>query len=458
MEFHVREDMAAQAVVVSNQFIDTCMAAANGEYVKVFLYLLRHANDAVQPGISDIADALNHTDADVRRAVAYWEKVGVLTREPEETGASKEAGANRKPETERGPRANRESGVVREAGANRESDASGTEEVGETEAAEESGAAGESGTDRSLDGAADRTAAYGGAPEMTAITAVDPAGNPDGAGRAIGGSGPELTEEIPAINRGEELERLSSNEEFTALLYALQRFLGKTFTQVDCEMFAYLYGGLSMSHELLEYLAQYCRECGHTNRRYMEKVALNWHARGIRTIDEAKLYVQNYSSDITAIRKAFGISGRVLADVELKFVERWFKEYGFDQKLILEACARTIRATGAASFPYADKILAEWKKKGVRKADDLTAIDQERKRNAQTGRPGGNAGGNPVSGTSGRPAAGGAGASGSAGSGGRRTPANRFKNFEERTNHYEDQVWANIRNRKREEDKPDGAQ
>lgn len=418
MEFHVREDMAAQAVVVSNQFIDTCMAAANGEYVKVFLYLLRHANDAVQPGISDIADALNHTDADVRRAVAYWEKVGVLTRE---------------------------------------SDASGTEEVGETEAAEESGAAGESGTDRSLDGAADRTA-YGGDPEVTAITAADPAGSPDDAGRVSGGSGPELTEEIPATNRGEELERLSSNEEFTALLYALQRFLGKTFTQVDCEMFAYLYGGLSMSHELLEYLAQYCRECGHTNRRYMEKVALNWHARGIRTIDEAKLYVQNYSSDITAIRKAFGISGRVLADVELKFVERWFKEYGFDQKLILEACARTIRATGAASFPYADKILAEWKKKGVRKADDLTAIDQERKRNAQTGRPGGNAGGNPVSGTSGRPAAGGAGASGSAGSGGRRTPANRFKNFEERTNHYEDQVWANIRNRKREEDKPDGAQ
>ena len=42
MDLGLKNRMAFQGTVVSNAFIDTYMAAANGEYVKVFLYLLRH--------------------------------------------------------------------------------------------------------------------------------------------------------------------------------------------------------------------------------------------------------------------------------------------------------------------------------------------------------------------------------------------------------------------------------
>ena len=34
-----------EATLVANEFIDRYMAAANGEYVKVYLYLLRHQQD-----------------------------------------------------------------------------------------------------------------------------------------------------------------------------------------------------------------------------------------------------------------------------------------------------------------------------------------------------------------------------------------------------------------------------
>lgn len=47
-------------------------------------------------------------------------------------------------------------------------------------------------------------------------------------------------------------------------------------------------------------------------------------------------------------------------------MKRWFKEFGFDCKLVTEACGRTIKATGTASFPYADKILTGWKEAGVK--------------------------------------------------------------------------------------------
>lgn len=68
---------AVNVTVIANDFIDCYMASANGEYVKVYLYVLRHQRETLD--ISQIADALNHTEADVRRALSYWEKLGVLS-------------------------------------------------------------------------------------------------------------------------------------------------------------------------------------------------------------------------------------------------------------------------------------------------------------------------------------------------------------------------------------------
>ena len=74
-----------EATLVANEFIDRYMADANGEYVKVYLYLLRHSQE--KPDVGQIADALNHTEADVRRALSYWEKMGALTlSSPERSG------------------------------------------------------------------------------------------------------------------------------------------------------------------------------------------------------------------------------------------------------------------------------------------------------------------------------------------------------------------------------------
>ena len=65
--------------MVANEFIDKYMAGANGEYVKVYLYILRHEGQVRDVG--QIADALDHTESDVKRAVGYWVRLGVLEEE-----------------------------------------------------------------------------------------------------------------------------------------------------------------------------------------------------------------------------------------------------------------------------------------------------------------------------------------------------------------------------------------
>ena len=84
-----KNNINTAVTAVSNTFIDEYMGTASGEYVKVYLYLLRHAGKNVE--IPDIAEALNHTEADVRRALAYWERAGVLASEKEEPAAGEAA-------------------------------------------------------------------------------------------------------------------------------------------------------------------------------------------------------------------------------------------------------------------------------------------------------------------------------------------------------------------------------
>lgn len=68
--------------VVENEFIDQHMVKANGEYVKVYLLLLRHFNSPSEAlTISRIADLLECTEKDVIRALNYWKKQGLLEYE-----------------------------------------------------------------------------------------------------------------------------------------------------------------------------------------------------------------------------------------------------------------------------------------------------------------------------------------------------------------------------------------
>lgn len=65
--------------VLENEFIDQYMIKANGEYVKVYLLILRHMNESCKIlSVSRMADILECTEKDVLRALNYWKKQGLL--------------------------------------------------------------------------------------------------------------------------------------------------------------------------------------------------------------------------------------------------------------------------------------------------------------------------------------------------------------------------------------------
>lgn len=65
--------------VIPNDFIDHYMYRANGEFVKTYLCLLRHAAEAAADfSLASIADRMNMTESDVLRALRYWEQEELL--------------------------------------------------------------------------------------------------------------------------------------------------------------------------------------------------------------------------------------------------------------------------------------------------------------------------------------------------------------------------------------------
>lgn len=76
--------------MVSNTFIGHFMADANGEYVKVYLYLLYLASGNGGEGsfsVNGACDFLNCTENDVKRALIYWEKTGLISLTYDEKGS-----------------------------------------------------------------------------------------------------------------------------------------------------------------------------------------------------------------------------------------------------------------------------------------------------------------------------------------------------------------------------------
>lgn len=67
--------------MVSNRFIDCFLPEAGGEFVKVYLLLLRHVSEGGELSVSLMADVLNITENDVLRALKYWEKMKLLRLE-----------------------------------------------------------------------------------------------------------------------------------------------------------------------------------------------------------------------------------------------------------------------------------------------------------------------------------------------------------------------------------------
>lgn len=304
---------------VSNIFLDRYMGDANGEFVKVYLYLLRcmHGSPTgMGISLSDIADRLNLTEKDIVRALRYWNKTDVLN-------------------------------VVFDS------------QTGEPTSVSILALDTDSNSAAAIEPMPVTDAAY----DACSDAADDTASLPD-----------KRTAPEAASYSAAQLKFFSEQEDIKQLLYIIEKYIGKPLTTSDINKILYFRESLKFTPELIEYLVEYCVSNQHSSLYYMEKVALSWYDRGIATVEDAKASSAIYVKRNIPVIKAFGLSDRRLTPVELDFIGRWYDEYGFDGEIITEACQQTVLTLGKPNFRYADRILCKWKSADVHTLDDVKKL------------------------------------------------------------------------------------
>ena len=349
---NISSDIATSFTTVSDIFIDQYMPKANGEFVKVYLYLLRATGSGAGIAtISEIADHFSNTEADIIRALNYWASEGILQVQ---TGADGQIiGINLYSLSVSGMQAaqsNIQSAVADNAAQNN------LQNSVVNNAAQ-----------NNLQNSVVNNAAQN-------ISTVNTRMH-DSVVEKLKSQTPDKAASSQKEYTLDEIKEFRKNPDISELFFIIETYLKHTLSSTDTNMVLYWLDELHFSTDLVEYLVEYCITKGHSSLRYMNKVALGWADAGIKTVDQAKDDAAAHSQIYYSVMKALGITGRNLVDSEVSLINKWVGEYGFDIELVKAACSKTISAIQKPSFEYTDSILANWRKKDVHTLKDVEVLD-----------------------------------------------------------------------------------
>ncbi|MBP3702347.1 MAG: DnaD domain protein [Lachnospiraceae bacterium] len=315
---------------IPNAFIDTYLASANGSFIKVYLYLLRHC--AVTPAdgtgtvlsVSRMADDLENTEADILRALRYWHKEQVLYvafEQDEATSAMK---------------------VTEVTFLPLQTQTQQPEQLPHQPQSEQ------------------QTTHDTITPSQSKVIQL-----------------PKRHHYTPV-----EAEVLQRDMEVSSVLTLVETMMGEPLTSPHVQLILYLMSDLDFSSDLVVHLYETSLNNGKKAPRYLETVALNWAKKGIHTVEEAKAESYQFNTKYNIVTKTLGIT-RQLAPAERAVIDSW-DTYHFSEAIIAEACRRTIMQTGDQSLSYAGKILEDWNKKQVHSLADIEKLDADFKNEKKT--------------------------------------------------------------------------
>lgn len=398
---NISSDIATSFTTVSDIFIDQYMPKANGEFVKVYLYLLRATGSGAGIAtISEIADHFSNTEADIIRALNYWASEGILQLQ---SGADGQImGINLCSLSVSGMQAaqsNIQSAVADNAAQN------------------------------ILQNSVVNNAAQNSLQNDVVNNVAQNISTADirMQDSVVEKLKSQTTDKAASSQKEytlDEIKEFRKNPDISELFFIIETYLKHTLSSTDTNMVLYWLDELHFSTDLVEYLVEYCITKGHSSLRYMNKVALGWADAGIKTVDQAKDDAAAHSQIYYSVMKALGITGRNLVDSEVSLINKWVGEYGFDIELVKAACSKTISAIQKPSFEYTDSILANWRKKDVHTLKDVEVLDANFAKANKASATGSSQGTNAANGSS-KPKS------------NNSSSKNKFNNFNQRNNDYD---------------------
>lgn len=228
----------------------------------------------------------------------------------------------------------------------------------------------------------------------------------EGLGLIMAPAGESPAPELPAGRREDkrpeytraDMVRALEGSEFAGLTGAVEDKLGKKLTTPDLEILLGLYDHLGLPADVIFSLVGFCAE--KTAARYgpgrrptlrqIEQEGYAWARQGIFDQQSAAAHIKKYQRTREAVPRLMallGLEGRKPSPGEERYLAAW-SEMNFDSDVILRAYDRTVLRCKELRWPYMNKILESWHKKGLHTLAQVEAGDRpapERRRDGRRG-------------------------------------------------------------------------
>lgn len=327
----VKSEKKEKFTTISNIFIDRYMPEANGEFVKLYIYLIRLLQDNIGATVSSIADKMSCQEKDVCRGIKYWISKGILDLKYDKAEDTYSITLLKLEEEEEKESSYESDDYLMNIIAfqkNEKKTAAKKEEIAET---------------------------------VNEVTPVS-------------------SETTPVTKKNPSKKRLTQNQlnlklqdpELMDLRDEAEAYFQRELAQEDMNSLIYIHDELHFSFDLCEYLLEYCGEIKKTDSKFYEKVAINWYENEITTRAEAKEFTLRYFTLYGKILEKLGIQWHSINVKEKSFINKWTTTFLFDNAIILKACEIAIvNSPSKATFNYVDGILTKWHAAGVKTLKDV---------------------------------------------------------------------------------------
>ena len=187
---------------------------------------------------------------------------------------------------------------------------------------------------------------------------------------------------LPHYSSEEIAEAVGKNSGCAEFLDSCQQLMGRIFNTSETAVIVGMLDYLKLPQDYILLLCSHAVTMQKTSVRYLEKMAIDLHDRGIVTYDaleEELKGVEERASAERFVRDLFGLGKRTLIKKEKQFIEAWANTFRFSRDMISKAYEITVKNTQGASMDYANRILENWYTAGYETPEDVDAAAAERK-------------------------------------------------------------------------------
>lgn len=142
---------------------------------------------------------------------------------------------------------------------------------------------------------------------------------------------------------------------------SIERILGRIMNGTEMMEILSWINDYQAAPEIIVYAFSHCKDKGKESLRYVAAVVKRWVDEGLNDVIAVEEYLDRVDQRFYLYKRVYKALGfaRNATEEEMKIMNRWFDDMGYDIDRVLEACKKTSGISNP-NINYVNKILTNW--------------------------------------------------------------------------------------------------